>query len=100
MGYLLNLHKKMANLNGKQTARIAEYITMFKSDRESLQQAWYNTFEDGDDYYDLTEVLKYINHLKNIVLNDKYNKRDKELLKECEMIYKQWLITNKLNKTK
>ena len=90
----------MANLNGKQTARIAEYITMFKSDRESLQQAWYNTFEDGDDYYDLTEVLKYINHLKNIVLNDKDNKRDKELLKECEMIYKQWLITNKLNKTK
>ena len=90
----------MANLNGKQTARIAEYITMFKSDRETLQDAWYSTFEDGDDYYDLTEVLKYINHLKNIVLNDKYNKRDKELLKECEMIYKQWLITNKLNKTK
>ena len=90
----------MANLNGKQTARIAEYITMFKSDRETLQDAWYSTFEDGDDYYDLREVLKYINHLKNIVLNDKYNKRDKELLKECEMIYKQWLITNKLNKTK
>ena len=90
----------MANLNGNQVARIAEYIKMFKGDRESLQRAWYNTFEDGDDYYDLSDVEKYITDLKNIVYNDSYNKKYKELLKECEMIYKQWLITNKLNKTK
>jgi hypothetical protein len=85
----------MSILNGKQTARIAEYIKMFKSDRETLEHAWYNTFDDGDDLDDLREVLKYINHLKNIVLSDKYNKRDKEFLKECEMIYQQWLIINK-----
>jgi len=85
----------MSILNGKQTARIAEYIKMFKGDRESLQHAWFGTFDDGDDYEDLSDLEKYITHLKNIVMNDSYNKRDKELLKECEMIYTQWLIINK-----
>jgi hypothetical protein len=68
---------------------------MFKGDRESLQHAWFGTFDDGDDYEDLSDVEKYITHLKNIVYNDSYNERDKELLKECEMIYTQWLIINK-----
>jgi len=87
----------MSILNGKQVARIGKYIKMFKGDRESLQHAWYNTFDDGDDYEDLSDsdVEKCITDLKNIVMNDSYNKRDKKLLKECEMIYTQWLIINK-----
>lgn len=85
----------MSILNGKQVARIGKYIKMFKGDRESLKHAWFGTFDDGDDYEDLSDVEKYITHLKNIVYNDSYNKRDKELLKECEMIYTQWLIINK-----
>lgn len=99
MGYHLNLHKKMTNLNGKQTARIAEYIKMFKGDIETLNHAWENTWEqdDLDDYYNLnvSRVEKYITDLKNIVYNDSYNKKYKELLKECEMIYQQWLMLKK-----
>jgi len=89
----------MSILNGKQIARIAKYIKMFKGDIETLNHAWERTWEqdDLDDYYNLkvSDVEKYITHLKNIVMNDSYNKRHKELLKECEMIYTQWLIINK-----
>ena len=87
-------------LTPTQSSRIFQYIKMFEGDRKPVQYAWYNTWEEEDmeDYYDLTDsdVLKRIAELGYIIETEEYNIRDgKELLNDCEMIYKQWLIKNK-----
>jgi hypothetical protein len=88
-------------LTPTQFSRISQYIKMFEGDRETLQFAWANTWDDdNDDYYDLSEsdVKKYIADLRDIVGCKKYTIFiEKELLNECEGIYQQWrLIKGKI----
>ena len=90
----------MSKLTPTQFSRISQYIKMYEGNRKSLQYAWYNTWEEEDmeDYYDLndSDVLKRLADLRYIIETEEYNIRDgKELLNDCEMIYKKWLIKNK-----
>jgi len=85
-------------LTPQKFSRISQYIKMYEGDRETLQFAWANTWDDdNDDYYDLSEsdVKKYIADLRDIVGCRKYTiLREKELLNECEGIYQQWVLIN------
>jgi hypothetical protein len=89
----------MSKLTTTQFSRISQYIKMFEGDRETLQFAWANTWEEDDmeDYWDLSDndIKKYIAHLRDIVGCKKYTIFiEKELLNECEGIYQQWRLIN------
>ena len=76
---------------------------MYDGDKETLQFAWSNTWDDDliDDYYDLTDndIQNTLSELREIVTLEAYILVDKELLDECEGIYQQWrLIKGKINK--
>lgn len=83
----------------KQFSRISQYIKMYEGDRETLQFAWANTWDDDliDDYYDLTEndIKNTLSELREIIDLEAYILVEhKELLDECEMIYQQWILIN------
>jgi hypothetical protein len=85
----------MSKLTPQKFSRLSQYIKMFEGDRETLQFAWSNTWDDdNDDYYDLSDndIKKYLADLRDIVDCEKYSMREKKLLKECEMIYQQWIL--------
>ena len=88
----------MSKLTQTKFNRISQYIKMFEGDRETLQFAWANIWNDWDmeDYYDLTDsdIKKYISDMKNILSYFSYNMNQSKLLKECEMIYQQWILIN------
>jgi hypothetical protein len=92
----------MSKLTPTQFSRISQYIKMYDGDRETLQFAWSNTWDDDliDDYYDLTDndIENTLSELREIVTLEAYILVEhKELLDECEMIYQQWrLIKGKI----
>jgi hypothetical protein len=89
-------------LTPTQFGRMAQYIKMYDGDRETLQFAWSNTWDDDliDDYYDLTDndIENTLSELREIVTLEAYILVEhKELLDECEAIYQQWrLIKGKI----
>ena len=88
----------MSKLTPQKFSRISQYIKMYEGDRETLQNAWANTWDDdSDDYYDLThnDIQKSIADLRLIIdLEEYFIKKDIKFLNECEMIYQQWILIN------
>ena len=90
----------MSKLTPKQFSRISQYIKMYEGNRKSLQYAWYNTWEEEDmeDYYDLddSDIQKRLTHLREIITSKEVpHSLHREILKDSESIYQQWLIKNK-----
>ena len=84
-------------LTTTQFSRLSQYIKMFEGDRETLQFAWSNIWDDDDmeDYYDLSDndIKKYLADLRLIIdLEEYFILREIELLNECEKIYQQWIL--------
>jgi hypothetical protein len=84
-------------LTSTQLNRISQYIKMYEGDKETLQFAWANTWEEEDmeDYYDLrdSDILKCLADLRYIIqTEDFFIKKDREILKDCEAIYQQWIL--------
>jgi hypothetical protein len=89
----------MSKLTPQKFNRISQYIKMYEGDRETLQFAWANTWDDEsmEDYYDLDnfDIQTTITDLR-ILIDAKENrlKINKKLLNECEAIYQQWILIN------
>ena len=89
----------MSKLTPQKFSRISQYIKMYEGDRETLQFAWANTWEEDDmeDYWDLsdTNIQKCITDLREIVDLEEYRlSLHSELLRESELIYQQWILIN------
>lgn len=87
----------MSKLTPQKFSRISQYIKMYEGDRETLQNAWANTWDDKlmEDYYDLTDtdIQNTLSELRGIIDLEEYRlSLHKELLNECEVIYQQWIL--------
>jgi hypothetical protein len=86
-------------LTPQKLNRISQYIKMYEGDRETLQFAWANTWDDEsmEDYFDLDnfDIQKTITDLRILIDAKQYHyNSNKQLLNECEAIYQQWILIN------